>query len=164
MNGVAERQNRTLKDMVRSMISHSTLPEKLWGEALKMATYILNRDVEFGGRNQARNIVFEEEEGSTIAFDNVQVSLPIIDQEVNLDPQPTNNIVRPLIANEDIAPEEQTQQPQENMPLRRSTRERRNAISDDYIVYLQEHEVESGMMEDDPINFQQAMKSSNSQK
>ncbi|RVW22370.1 Retrovirus-related Pol polyprotein from transposon TNT 1-94 [Vitis vinifera] len=121
-------------------------------------------DVEFGGRNQARNIVFEEEEGSTIAFDNVQVSLPIIDQEVNLDPQPTDNIVQPLIANEDIAPEEQTQQPQENMPLRRSTRERRNAISDDYIVYLQEREVESGMMEDDPINFQQAMKSSNSQK
>ncbi|RVW39334.1 Retrovirus-related Pol polyprotein from transposon TNT 1-94 [Vitis vinifera] len=117
-----------------------------------------------GGRNQARNIVFEEEERSTIAFDNVQVSLPIIDQEVNLDPQPTDNIVQPLIANEDIAPEEQTQQPQENMPLRRSTRERRNAISDDYIVYLQEREVESGMMEDDPINFQQAMKSSNSQK
>ncbi|KAL6322006.1 hypothetical protein AAG906_003147 [Vitis piasezkii] len=59
-------------------------------------------DVEFGGRNQARNIVFEEEEGSTIAIDNVQVSLPIIDQEVNLDPQPTDNIVQPLIANEDI--------------------------------------------------------------
>ncbi|RVW65936.1 Retrovirus-related Pol polyprotein from transposon TNT 1-94 [Vitis vinifera] len=185
MNGVAERRNRTLKDMVRSMISHSTLPEKLWGEALKTAAYILNRLkrdlISLMKRNWtlkqlaatllamqsdqgARNIVFEEEEGSTIAFDNVQVSLPIIDQEVNLDPQPTDNIVQPLIANEDIAPEEQTQQPQENMPLRRSTRERRNAISDDYIVYLQEREVESGMMEDDPINFQQAMKSSNSQK
>ena len=43
MNGVAERRNRTLKDMVRSMISHSTLPESLWGEALKTAAYILNR-------------------------------------------------------------------------------------------------------------------------
>ena len=43
MNGVAERRNRTLKDMVRSMISHSTLPESLWGEALKIAAYILNR-------------------------------------------------------------------------------------------------------------------------
>ncbi|CAH8267188.1 unnamed protein product [Arabidopsis lyrata] len=30
MNGVSERRNRTLKDMVRSMISHSTLPESLW--------------------------------------------------------------------------------------------------------------------------------------
>nr|KAJ0209166.1 hypothetical protein LSAT_V11C400188070 [Lactuca sativa] len=43
MNGVSERRNRTLKDMVRSMISHSTLPESLWGEALKTASYILNR-------------------------------------------------------------------------------------------------------------------------
>ena len=29
MNGVAERRNRTLKDIVRSMISHSTLSESL---------------------------------------------------------------------------------------------------------------------------------------
>lgn len=43
MNGVAERRNRTLKDMVRSMISHSTLPKSLWGEALKTAAYLLNR-------------------------------------------------------------------------------------------------------------------------
>ena len=43
MNGVAERRNRTLKDMVRSMITHSTLPESLWGEALKTAAYLLNR-------------------------------------------------------------------------------------------------------------------------
>ena len=42
-NGVAERQNHTHKDMVRSMISHSTLPESLWGEAVKTAVYILNR-------------------------------------------------------------------------------------------------------------------------
>ena len=43
MNGVAERQNKTLKDMVRSMICHSNLPKSLWGEALKTATYILNK-------------------------------------------------------------------------------------------------------------------------
>ena len=43
MNGVAERLNRTLKDMVRIMICHSTLPESLWGKAVKTATYILNR-------------------------------------------------------------------------------------------------------------------------
>ena len=35
MNGVAERRNRTLKDMVRSMISHSSLPESLWGKHLR---------------------------------------------------------------------------------------------------------------------------------
>jgi len=43
MNGVVERRNRNLKDMVRSIINHSTLPKSLWGEALKTVVYILNR-------------------------------------------------------------------------------------------------------------------------
>jgi transposase InsO family protein len=34
-NGVAERRNRTLMDMVRSMMSYSNLPLSLWMEALK---------------------------------------------------------------------------------------------------------------------------------
>lgn len=42
-NGVAERRNRTLMDMVRSMMSYSTLPLGLWIEALKTAIHILNR-------------------------------------------------------------------------------------------------------------------------
>ena len=43
MNGIAERRNRTLKNMVRSMIILSILPESLKGEALKTATYIFNQ-------------------------------------------------------------------------------------------------------------------------
>ena len=121
-------------------------------------------DVEFGGRNPVRNIVFEDEEGSTVAFDNVQVLIPVIDHEVNSDPQPSDNIVQPQHQHEMIVPEEQTQQPQEPVQLRRSTRERRNVIPDDYIVFLQEHEDETRVMEDDPINFHQAMQSSNSHK
>ena len=42
MNGVVERRNRTLKDMVRSMLSHSNLLISLWGKALKNASYMLN--------------------------------------------------------------------------------------------------------------------------
>jgi hypothetical protein len=42
-NGVAERRNRTLLDMVRSMLSSSNLPKSLWIEALKTTMYILNR-------------------------------------------------------------------------------------------------------------------------
>lgn len=41
-NGMAERRNRTLMGMVRSMISRSKLPG-LWGETLKTLNYILNR-------------------------------------------------------------------------------------------------------------------------
>ena len=33
-NGFAERRNRTLLDMVRSMMSYSTLPNSFWGYAL----------------------------------------------------------------------------------------------------------------------------------
>jgi hypothetical protein len=42
-NGVAERNNRTLVDMVRSMLSYSTLPISLWMDALKTTVHILNR-------------------------------------------------------------------------------------------------------------------------
>jgi hypothetical protein len=42
-NGLVERQNRTLMDMVKSMLSNSTLPLSLWMYALKTAVYLLNR-------------------------------------------------------------------------------------------------------------------------
>ena len=42
-NGVVERRNRTLMDMVRSMRSITKLPQYLWSEALKTAVHILNR-------------------------------------------------------------------------------------------------------------------------
>jgi hypothetical protein len=43
MNDVAERRNRTLMEMGRSIISHISLPLNLWGEALKTTSYILNQ-------------------------------------------------------------------------------------------------------------------------
>jgi hypothetical protein len=42
-NGVAERRNRTLMDMVHSMICSTIFPECLWSEALKTTTHVLNR-------------------------------------------------------------------------------------------------------------------------
>ena len=42
-NGVAERRNKTLMNMVRSMLANSNLPLFLWTEALKAAVHILNR-------------------------------------------------------------------------------------------------------------------------
>ncbi|KAL6339865.1 hypothetical protein AAG906_034953 [Vitis piasezkii] len=122
-------------DMVRSMISHSTLPEKLWGEALKTAAYILNR---------------------------CQLKRPYKPHEKKLDSKSMikgfkfyDPAIRSILRRNAtfLRMLKQTQQPQENMPLRRYTREEKCNL-DDYIVYLRECEVESGMMEDDPINFQ----------
>ncbi|WZZ65153.1 hypothetical protein YC2023_076523 [Brassica napus] len=212
MNGVSERRNRTLKDMVRSMISHSSLPESLWGEALKTAAYILNRvptkataktpyelwtgrkpslkhlriwgcpaearpykpyekkldsrtissyfigysersrgykfyvptaktifetgtatffeDIDFGGRNKVKDIIFEEE--------SAPIPIPIrivTSDEVNLDPQVDNEVLPPTQVVDDIVHEGQTQNPQElvqqdQIALRRSTRAMSCSMSD----------------------------------
>ena len=42
-NGVSERRNRTLLDMVRSMMSLADLPLSFWGYALETAAFTLNR-------------------------------------------------------------------------------------------------------------------------
>ncbi|GKD02187.1 retrotransposon protein, putative, ty1-copia subclass, partial [Tanacetum coccineum] len=41
-NGMSERRNQTLLDMVRSMMNSTTLPKSFWGYALESATRILN--------------------------------------------------------------------------------------------------------------------------
>ncbi|KAK8672863.1 hypothetical protein V6N13_111220 [Hibiscus sabdariffa] len=42
-NGVYERRNRTLLDMVRSMMSHNDLLTSFWGHALETTAFTLNR-------------------------------------------------------------------------------------------------------------------------
>ena len=42
LNGVVGRHNRTLLDMVRSMMSRASLPISFWGYALETAAHILN--------------------------------------------------------------------------------------------------------------------------
>src|SRR5215216_3151492 len=42
-NRVSERHNRTLLDMVRSMMSLTDLPLSFWGYALEIAAFTLNR-------------------------------------------------------------------------------------------------------------------------
>ncbi|GKC15261.1 zinc finger, CCHC-type containing protein [Tanacetum coccineum] len=42
-NGVSERKNKALKEMVISMLSYSDLSEGFWGEAMLTACYLLNR-------------------------------------------------------------------------------------------------------------------------
>ncbi|RVW42708.1 Retrovirus-related Pol polyprotein from transposon TNT 1-94 [Vitis vinifera] len=221
-NGVAERRNRTLKDMVRSMISHSTLPESLWGEAIKTAVYILNKvpskavaktpyelwtskkpsirhlhvwgcPVEarpykpnekkldsrtmsyyfVGYSERSKGFKFYDpsirsffEMGNAKFIENDELSgreqlrkVPIIEIEDTPEIPPT--VMEPVQVHEEVTQE--PQEPQVQVPLRRSTRERRSTISDEYVVYLQEHEFDMGL-EDDPISVSQVKQSSNSKK
>ena len=43
MNDIAKRQNRTLLDMIRRMMSESSLHMNLWGKALKTVIYLSNK-------------------------------------------------------------------------------------------------------------------------
>ena len=82
---------------------------------LRRGTATFFEDVEFGGRNKVRDIVFKEEESFStlyITLDYVQVPIPVIDQETN--PKQDNVDLIPIqnkrisIQNKDIVHEEQT--------------------------------------------------------
>jgi len=104
------------------------------------------------GKETLGMLFFDEES----IIDNYQVFIHIIIQDTIIEQDNNENPPQ-------IQPIEQTQQPQE-VSLRRSTRERRSVILDEYLVYLQEHEDGISLTEDDPINFCKAMKNSKSQK
>nr|GEV59244.1 zinc finger, CCHC-type [Tanacetum cinerariifolium] len=42
-NGISERKNKVLKEMVNSMLSYSGLSQGFWGEAMLTACYLLNK-------------------------------------------------------------------------------------------------------------------------
>ncbi|KAL4333668.1 hypothetical protein GQ457_07G003260 [Hibiscus cannabinus] len=247
-NGVAERRNRTLMDMVRSMLSGSKLPKSLWVEALKTAVYILNRvptkavpktpfELFKGWKPSLRHIrvwgcpsevrIYNPQEkkldprtisgyfigyaekskgymfycpshstrilesrntkflkndsvsGSDLSRNFIPVDQPStsserlviiyntpqaqtgVEQPINEVPQPAENTPVDQIVHENPEIIEQPVEqhgPQENVgsTLRRSTRERKSAISSDYVVYLQESDYNVGA-KNDPESFSQAM-------
>ncbi|KAH9737203.1 Integrase catalytic domain-containing protein [Citrus sinensis] len=233
-NGIAERRNRTLLDMVRCMLSNSTLPDFLWGEALRTAAYILNQvpsksvpktpyelwsgkrpslrhfhvwgcraevrpynpqlrkldpktisghfigycigsrgsrfycpshttkiiesdraiyfeDDHNGGSSEPRSLTLREERVvlPIPSFPTSAMGLPHID-DFSVDPELHHNM-EPMIVEDDGT----------DVPLRRSERIRRPAISDDYVVYLQEHDFDADSSSD-PITFQEAISCSES--
>ncbi|GKC62847.1 retrovirus-related pol polyprotein from transposon TNT 1-94, partial [Tanacetum coccineum] len=116
-NGVAERRNRTLMEMVRSMISKSSLPKSLWIYALKTAVYLLNRvpkkskGYRFYCSNHSSRIV---EKGNAKFLENGEVSRSVENQVVDIneirddDPSPmdvnkstTTPDVVPVFKNQD---------------------------------------------------------------
>ena len=53
---------------------------------------------------------------------------------------------------------------QKKVALRRSQRERKPAISNDYVVYLHETETDLSINDNDPISFSPAVSCDNSEK
>ena len=57
-NGVVERRNRTIMNMVRSMLRGKNLPKALWREAVVTTTYVLNRCPTQQLKNQVPEVVW----------------------------------------------------------------------------------------------------------
>jgi transposase InsO family protein len=51
-NSIVERCNRTMLEMVKTMLYHSNAPLCLWGEATRTACYILDRRVTTSSKNK----------------------------------------------------------------------------------------------------------------
>ncbi|RVX07135.1 Retrovirus-related Pol polyprotein from transposon TNT 1-94 [Vitis vinifera] len=191
-NGVAERRNRTLKDMVRiPSKAVAKTPYELWtskkpsirhlhvwGCPAEARPYKPNekkldsRTVScyfVGYSERSRGFKFYDpstrsffETGNAKFIEDVELSGRDIKKGIQDTPEiPPAQVMEPIQVHQEVT--QQPQEPQVQVPLRRSTRERRSTISDDYVVYLQEHEFDMGL-EDDPISVSQVKQSSDSEK
>ncbi|KAL4310435.1 hypothetical protein GQ457_01G017510 [Hibiscus cannabinus] len=100
-NGVSERRNRTLLDMVRSMMIHTDLPTSFWGYALETTAFTLNRvpsksvqktPYEIG---KCRNIELEEVQQQKVIEPEVEeISQVVEENPTDLETQPLRRSTR----------------------------------------------------------------------
>ena len=242
-NGVSERRNRTLMEMVRSMMSHSSLPISMWMYALKTAMYLLNRvpskavsktpfelwtgrkpslrhlhvwgcpaevrvnnpqekkldfrtisgyfigypekskgyrfycpnhstrivesgnarfieNCDISGSDQMHNVSIQEVRVQISVPKTYTIVVPELVSQPNKDQE--QQINDSTLHNEDVNIEPIVVEPQSTI-LRRSQRERRSSITDDYVVYLQESGIDLGIY-NDPDSYTQAMQGNDSGK
>ncbi|KAL0416364.1 UNVERIFIED_CONTAM: Copia protein [Sesamum latifolium] len=151
-NGVAERRNRTLLDMVQNMMASSKLHKSLWIDALKTAVYILNR-VPTKAVSKTPFELFKVHNTPTV---QTRVEQPIQTVPQVDDHEPVDLVVPHIPKNVKQPVDQQAHPENVDATLRRSARIKRSAIPGDYMVYLQESEFNIGA-ENDPETFSQAM-------
>ncbi|KAK8554368.1 hypothetical protein V6N12_031332 [Hibiscus sabdariffa] len=167
-NGVSERRNRTLKDMVRSMMSHSDLPISLWGHAVETATFTLNcvpsksvrktpYEIWTGKRPKnkvfvARTGVFLEKEFLSNKRDRRNIELKEVQQQQVTEPEveQTSQVVEENSTN------------LETQPLRRSSRECHEPERYGFLVTT--HGDVILVDQDEPKTYQEAVLSPDSEK
>ncbi|KAK8663280.1 hypothetical protein V6N13_083103 [Hibiscus sabdariffa] len=148
-NGVSERRNRTLLDMVRSMMCHIDLPTSFWRYALETAAFTLNR-VPSKSVQKAPHEMWTGKrpnigKGRNIELEEVQQE-QVIEPEVEETPQ--------------VVEENSTDL--ETQPLRRSTRERHEPERYGFLVTT--HGDVILVDQDEPKTYQEAVASPDSEK
>jgi hypothetical protein len=67
-NGISERKNRTLMNMVRSMLAGRNVPKLFWPEAVKWACYVMNRSPTLSVKNMTPEEAWSGEKPSVHHF------------------------------------------------------------------------------------------------
>ncbi|GJR92322.1 zinc finger, CCHC-type containing protein, partial [Tanacetum coccineum] len=167
-NGVAERKNRALKEMVNSMLSYSGLSEGFWGEAMLTACYLLNRIPNKSNKTTPYELWFYVIEPN----DSVSINSIIESRDAIFDENRFSSIPRP----KDIIPNVQESQmddhtddvPNEILEPRRGKRAKKaKSYGSDFQLYLVEgsrDQVGSQYsycysIEEDPRTYNEAMQS-----
>ncbi|KAL6327955.1 hypothetical protein AAG906_031299 [Vitis piasezkii] len=189
LNGVAERCNRTLMEMVRSMMSYSSYlfhyrfqegaqnsfrvmdgrkPSlrhiHIWGCPMEARIYnphekkldsrmISGYFIGYLDKSKGHDFIVLTTNGE---IDGSNEPRKVDIEEIRVDIPPSFYLKKLLSST-------CSTKPPQPAPLRRSQRERRPAITDDYVVYLQESDFDIGIRKD-PISFSQAMESDDSSK
>ncbi|KAL6328058.1 hypothetical protein AAG906_033328 [Vitis piasezkii] len=120
---------------------------KCWKPSLRhnLECKVLENDV-ISESNESRHLVFEEFHNIEPALESSSGLIIFPDSHQDLTIQETPIVNEPH--HEDIMVDsiiQHSQQGNVDITLRRSTRERKSAIFSDYVVYLQEYDIDSGM-------------------
>ncbi|KAL4347037.1 hypothetical protein GQ457_17G009290 [Hibiscus cannabinus] len=168
-NGVSERRNRTLLDMVRSMMSHIDLPTTFWGYALETAASTLNRVPSKSVQKTPHEMWTGRR--PNMSFMKIWGSKAYVKQQLSTKLKPKSKKCTFVgYPKENIEPEveEISQAVEENptdletQPLRRSTRERHEPERYGFLVTT--HGDVILVDQDEPKTYQEAVASPDSEK
>ncbi|KAL4353743.1 hypothetical protein GQ457_06G011750 [Hibiscus cannabinus] len=144
-NGVSERRNRTLLDMVRSMMSHTDLPTSFWGYALETTAFTLNLV-------PSKSVQKTPHEMWTGNRPNINIELKEVQQQQVREPEVEET---PQILEENSTD-------LETQPLRRSTRERHEPERYGFLVMTHGNVIL--VDQDEPKTYQEAVANPDSEK
>ncbi|KAL8153044.1 hypothetical protein V2J09_010804 [Rumex salicifolius] len=174
-----QRLGHISKERMMRLVKNEILPQLDFGDLDGYIFYCPNHSTRIVETGNARFIENGQTSGSNVprkvdiqeihvkvplSVVAPEVVVPIVSSQPNDTMEQSNDVQIPQVeslVDEPVTIQEEYSVPQE--PLRRSTREKRSAIPDDYVVYAVESECDLSLGED-PISFRKAMESDNSEK
>ncbi|KAF3667319.1 putative anthocyanidin 3-O-glucosyltransferase 2-like [Capsicum annuum] len=153
-NGVAERKNKTLKEMMNSMLISSCAPDNLWGEAILSACHLQNRKRKIGSKTADCMLIGYVEHSAAYRFLVLKSDVLDVNTLIEIKNAEFFEHIFSLCDKISHAPVERENKSTSNIEeLRRSKRPRKEYFSygNDFQTFLVDNE---------PLNYFEAVSSS----